>query len=132
MNSGSEASGSGEEIREAEEEVHKAQERLRKAREQAAADQDPGGHRPTRNELGAKGFGWYVAGSALLLIGAALWIGLATHKKCSGILTPRGLCLFGHWSGHPAKGAIVFLVLGGIGAVCMFAGYASRQQRSPN
>ena len=84
----------------------------------------------TKNELGAKGFGWFVAGMALLLIGAALWIGLATTKECMG--TEYSFGCVGRETTHAAQGIIVFLVLGGIGAVCMFAGYASRQKRSPN
>jgi len=82
--------------------------------------------------MGAKGFGWFVAGLALILVGAALWIGLATHQNCPPPLPCHGFgaCLGGPapvCTTHPAEGMIVFLVLGGIGAVCLLAGALARQ-----
>jgi hypothetical protein len=80
-----------------------------------------------KGAMGAKGMGWFVAGTALILIGVALWIGFAMHKTCpSSAFTS---CLFeSDKVGHPGVGAVYFLVLGGIGAVCLIAGYMSRNR----
>jgi hypothetical protein len=77
-----------------------------------------------KGAVGAKGFGWFVAGVALILIGGALWIGFATHKTC----VRPGFSFCYEEVGHPGVGAVYFLVLGGIGAVCLAAGYMSRNR----
>jgi hypothetical protein len=56
-----------------------------------------------RGETGTKGYVWFVAGALLILLGAVLWLALG-------------------------QGAVVFFMLGGIGAVSLVAGYVDRSR----
>jgi uncharacterized membrane protein len=54
---------------------------------------------------GAKGYVWFVVGALLIMLGAVLWLALG-------------------W------GAVLFFLLGGIGAVSLVAGYVVERSRT--
>jgi hypothetical protein len=60
-----------------------------------------------KGEMGTKGYVWFVAGALLILLGAVLWLAMG-------------------------QGAVVFFMLGGIGAVSLVAGYLLERSRTPS
>jgi hypothetical protein len=58
-----------------------------------------------KGETGTRGYVWFVVGALLIMLGAVLWLALG-------------------------QGAIVFFMLGGIGAVSLVAGYYLERSRT--